>query len=177
MIREGDAVIINGPIADHGLAILSQREEFNFRTDVKSDCAPLSMLVSDIKKASNNIHSLRDATRGGLATVLCEMASRTSLDIDIFEESIPVRNQTRGICEFLGMDPLYIANEGKMVIFASGGDADKVVKAMKKNKYGRDSKIIGKVSSKGKGSVFLNTQLGTRRLVDMHYSEQLPRIC
>jgi hydrogenase expression/formation protein HypE len=177
MIKEGDAVVINGTIADHGLAILSKRDEFNFQTDVKSDCAPLSLLVSDIKKASGNIHALRDATRGGLATVLCEMASRTSLDIEIFEEDIPVRSQTRGICEFLGMDPLYIANEGKMVIFTASEDADKVLKAMKKNKYGRESVIIGKVSSKGKGSVFLNTQLGTRRLVDLHYSEQLPRIC
>jgi len=105
------------------------------------------------------------------------MASRTSLDIEIFEEDIPVRIQTRGICEFLGMDPLYIANEGKMVIFAASEDADKILKAMKKNKYGRESVIIGKVSNKGKGSVFLNTQLGTRRLVDIHYSEQLPRIC
>jgi hydrogenase expression/formation protein HypE len=177
MIKEGDVVIINGPIADHGLAILSQREEFNFQTDVESDCAPLSGLVSDIKRSSANIHALRDATRGGLATVLCEMASRTFLDIEIFEEDIPVRSQTRGICEFLGMDPLYIANEGKMVIFAASNDANKIIEAMKKNKYGRESVIVGKVTGKGKGSVFLNTELGTRRLVDMHYSEQLPRIC
>ena len=105
------------------------------------------------------------------------MATRTSLDIEIFEEDIPVRSQARGICEFLGMDPLYIANEGKMVIFSSSEDAGKVLEAMKKNKYGRESVIIGRVSNKGSGSVFLNTQLGTRRLVDIHYSEQLPRIC
>ena len=102
MIREGDTVIINGPIADHGLAILSQREGFDFQSDIKSDCAPLSMLVSDIKKVSKKVHALRDATRGGLATVLCEISSRTKLDIEISEEIIPVRQQTRGICEFLG---------------------------------------------------------------------------
>lgn len=177
MIREGDTVIINGPIADHGLAILSQRQEFNFQADIESDCAPLASLVSDIKNASPNIHALRDATRGGLATVLCEIASRTLFDIEIFEDKIPVRSQSRGICEFLGMDPLYIANEGKMVIFVSSQDTDKVLDALKNNIYGRESKVIGKVSGKEKGLVFLNTQLGTRRLVDMHYSEQLPRIC
>jgi len=177
MITEGDAVIINGPIADHGMAILGQRKEFDFKSDIESDCAPLSGLVSDIKKASKKVHALRDATRGGLATVLCEISARISKDIDIAEESIPVRLQTRGICEFLGMDPLYIANEGKMVVFVDGSDADKVLKAMKKSKYGKQSRIIGKVTSGGNGTVYLNTEIGTKRVVDIHYSEQLPRIC
>ena len=101
---EGDAVIINGPVADHGLSILSCRREFDFQTDIVSDCAPLSMLVSDIKKKSKNVHALRDATRGGLATVLCEIAGSILRDIEIYEGNIPVREQARGICEFLGMD-------------------------------------------------------------------------
>jgi len=176
-IKEGDVIIINGPIADHGLAILSQREGFDFQADIISDCAPLSGLVSQIKCVSRNIHALRDATRGGLATVLCEMAAAASVDIDIYEEKIPVRVQTRGMCEFLGMDPLYIANEGKMVVFSGKDDAEAVLKAMKKNIYGKESAIIGEVSSGKNGSVFLNTGIGTKRIVDIHYSEQLPRIC
>ena len=159
MIGDGDVIIINGPIADHGLAILSQRDGFDFQTDIKSDCAPLSMLVSDIKKVSKNVHALRDATRGGLATVLCEISAGISRDIEIYEEAIPVRQQARGICEFLGMDPLYIANEGKMVVFAASDDADVVLQAMKNSKYGKDSVIIGEVSSGKKGSVFLNTKI------------------
>jgi hydrogenase expression/formation protein HypE len=177
MIKEGDTIIINGPVADHGLSILSCRQEFDFKTDLVSDCAPLSMLVSDMKKASKNIHALRDATRGGLATVLCEIARSTSRNIEIYEEKIPVREQARGICEFLGMDPLYIANEGKMVVFVASDDADAVLKAMRGNKYGRKSIIIGEVTGDTNGSVFLNTTIGTKRIVDMHYSEQLPRIC
>ena len=176
-IKEGDVIIINGPIADHGLAILSQREGFDFQADIISDCAPLSGLVSQIKCVSRNIHALRDATRGGLATVLCEMAAAALVDIDIYEEKIPVRVQTRGMCEFLGMDPLYIANEGKMVVFSGKDDAEAVLKAMKKNIYGKESAIIGEVSSGKNGSVFLNTGIGTKRIVDIHYSEQLPRIC
>ena len=99
------------------------------------------------------------------------------MDIEIYEDNIPVREQARGVCEFLGMDPLYIANEGKMVVFVDGKDADRVLKAMKRNKYGKESVIIGEVSGGKKGSVLLNTVIGTKRIVDMHYSEQLPRIC
>ncbi len=176
-IEDGDIIIINGPIADHGLSILSQREEFDFTTDIVSDCAPLSALVSDMKRTSKNIHALRDATRGGLATVLCEIAGSISKNIEIFEESIPLRQQARGICEFLGMDPLYIANEGKMVTFVGKDDAGIVLETMKKNKYGKESVIIGEVKNSSRGIVLLNTEIGTKRIVDMHYSEQLPRIC
>jgi len=176
-IEDGDIILINGPIADHGLSILSQREEFDFTTDIISDCAPLSALVSDIKKASKNIHALRDATRGGLAAVLCEIAGNISKSIEVFEESIPLRQQARGICEFLGMDPLYIANEGKMVVFVDKDDAEIVLEAMKKNKYGKESAIIGEVKDSNRSIVLLNTEIGTKRIVDMHYSEQLPRIC
>ena len=176
-IEAGDIIIINGPISDHGLSILSQRKEFDFRTDIISDCAPLSGLVSDMKSVSKNIHALRDATRGGLATVLCEISENISKNIEISEVSIPLRQQARGICEFLGMDPLYIANEGKMVAFVGKDDAEVVLNAMKKNKYGKESVIIGEVKDNNRGIVLLNTEIGTKRIVDMHYSEQLPRIC
>ncbi|MBU4450787.1 MAG: hydrogenase expression/formation protein HypE [Actinobacteria bacterium] len=176
-IKVNDSILINGGIGEHGLAILSQRKEFNFKTGLVSDCAPLNSLLNDICKASGKIHAMRDATRGGLARVLIEMAqaSKTSLKID--KAKIPIKKEVRGLCEFLGMDPLYIANEGKMVIFVESKDGQKVLGAMKKNKYGKDSQIIGKVVKKGQGIVVLNTEIGTKRILDLHYSEQLPRIC
>ncbi len=176
-IKEGDKIIINGPIGDHGAAILSQRKEFNFRSKIKSDCAPLNALVADMLKASENIHALRDATRGGLATVLLEMAQQSNHRIDIYDRNIPVNDEVKGICEFLGLDPLYIANEGKMVCFVQNSDADKVLEAVRKNKYGKQAKIIGEVGQKGGQTVILNTELGTRRVLDIQYGEQLPRIC
>ncbi len=176
-IKAGDMILINGSIADHGIAILSQRKEFNFKANILSDCAPLSSLVADMLKASAKIHALRDATRGGLATVLFELANRSKTNINIYQERIPVKRQVLGVCEFLGLDPLYIANEGKMVAVVEKGDAEKVLRAMKKNKYGKDSQIIGEVTEQGEGRVILNTSLGTRRILDLHYSEQLPRIC
>ena len=176
-IKEGDAIIINGSIAEHGLAILSTRDGFDFSTDIVSDCAPLDSLVNDMLEASGNIHALRDATRGGLATVLVEIANTSGKRFDIFEENIPLKKEARGLCEFLGLDPLYIANEGKMLAFVGKEDAQEVLKAMKNNKFGQDSRIVGKVSEKKDGLVVLNTSLGTKRMLDLQYGEQLPRIC
>ena len=176
-IKTGDRIIINGSIADHGIAILSQRKEFNFKSNILSDCAPLSSLVRDMLEASTGIHTLRDATRGGLATVLFELANRSKTNINIYQDRIPVKREVLGVCEFLGLDPLYIANEGKMVAIVKKDDAELVLSAMKKNKYGKDSQIIGEISEEGEGRVILNTNLGTRRILDLHYSEQLPRIC
>jgi len=176
-IKEGDKIIINGPIGDHGTAILSQRKEFNFKSKIKSDCAPLNLLVKDMLKASKNIHALRDATRGGLATVLLEMAEQSNHTINIFATGIPTRTEVKGICEFLGLDPLYMANEGKMVAFVGRHDAQKVLAAINKNKYGRQAKVIGEVGKKGEAAVILNTEIGTRRILDLQYGEQLPRIC
>ncbi len=176
-IRPGDSIIINGSVGDHGIAILSQREGFKFKTNIKSDCAPLYTLVSDMLASSRNIHALRDATRGGVARVLIELSQTTGLDFEIDLAEIPVKKETRGICEFLGMDPLYIANEGKIVVFAGPEDTDKVLKSMKSNIYGKDSKIIGRVIKKGEGIVVVKTDIGTKRILDLHYSEQLPRIC
>jgi hydrogenase expression/formation protein HypE len=176
-IETGDIIIVSGTIGDHGIAVLSKRKEFNFKTSLKSDCAPLSPLVAELIKVSKNIHAIRDATRGGLARVLFELASVSKHDFEISSEAIPVKRETRGICEFLGMDPLYVANEGKMVFFVSEVDAFRVLMAARKNKYGKDACIIGKVTKKGNGRVILNTEIGTKRLLDLYYSEQLPRIC
>ncbi len=179
-IKEGDIILINGGIAEHGASILGGRKEFNFKSGIVSDCAPLSSLVSDIISVSPNIHALRDATRGGLASILFELSEASGTIFDLYEDKIPIKKEVRGICEFLGLDPLYIANEGKMVVFVDKKDAEIVLKAIKKNKYGKDSCIIGKVTGKSKeksGRVFLITKLGTRRILDLQYSEQLPRIC
>lgn len=179
-IKIGDKILINGGIAEHGTAILSSRKEFNFKSPILSDCAPLSSLVGEITEVSRKIHALRDATRGGLASILFEMANASGATIDLYEDKIPVKREVKGICEFLGLDPLYIANEGKMVVFVDKNDADTVLDVMKKNKYGKDSCIIGEVTKKEKGkygSVILITKLGTRRIIDLNYSEQLPRIC
>ncbi|MEA2015188.1 MAG: hydrogenase expression/formation protein HypE [Actinomycetota bacterium] len=179
-IKEGDAILLNGDIGEHGAAILGERKEFDFKSDIKSDCAPLSSLVSDIISVSSNIHALRDATRGGLASILFELSEASNTTFEIHEEKIPVKKEVRGICEFLGLDPLYMTNEGKMAVFVDKKDAEAVLNKMKKNKYGKNSRIIGRVSGKNKdksGRVFLITELGTRRILDLQYSEQLPRIC
>ena len=174
-IETGDIIIVSGTIGDHGIAILSKRKEFDFKTDLKSDCAPLSPLVAELISVSSNIHAIRDATRGGLARVLFELASTSKHDFEISNAMIPIKRETKGICEFLGMDPLYVANEGKMVFFVSGEDAFSVLEAARKNKYGRDASIIGKVTKKGSGRVILNTEIGTNRILDLYYSEQPPK--
>lgn len=176
-IKVGDRILINGTIGDHGISILSCRKEFNFKSNIISDCAPLASLISDMLNASSNIHALRDPTRGGLATILIELAKSSKTNINIYQNKIPIKRETRGICEFLGLDPLYIANEGKIVAFVEKNDAEKVLEVMRKNKYGKDSQIIGEVTQKGEGFVIYNTELGTKRILDLYYSEQLPRIC
>jgi len=177
-IKPGDKILINGSIAEHGLAVLSSRPEFSFKTNIVSDCAPLSSLIEDILKISDKVHALRDATRGGIATVLIELSEKSHTLFDIFEDKIPVKREARSLCEFLGLDPLYIANEGKMLIFVDASHADKVLDAMKKNKYGHNSRIIGEVIKKMEfGAVAYKTKIGTTRFLDKFYSEQLPRIC
>jgi hydrogenase expression/formation protein HypE len=176
-IRKGDSIIINGGIAEHGVSVINSRNNFNFESDIKSDCAPLHTLIKDIQKVSRNIHCLRDATRGGIATVLIELAGSSGSKIEIYENQIPVENKVTGICEFLGLDPLYIANEGKMIVVVPSHEADIILEVMKKNKYGKKSCIIGEVTEKKGDSLILNTLLGTRRVMDLLYGEQLPRIC
>jgi hydrogenase expression/formation protein HypE len=177
-IKPKDKVIINGTIAEHGIAVLTSRDEFNFKTNIKSDCAPLLSLVNNILSVSKNIHAIRDATRGGIASVLNEFADIAKIKIEINEENIPIRKQTLAVCEFLGLDPLYIANEGKILIFVSPEDSEKVLESMKSHKYGKKSEIIGEVKEHSeRGIVILNTKIGTKRIIDSFYSEQFPRIC
>lgn len=172
-----DLIIINGPIGNHGIAVLSEREGLKFETDINSDTAPLSSLVADMLEISKDIHVLRDPTRGGLSTTLNEIALSSNVEIEIDEENIPVQKGVRAACEILGYDPLYMANEGKLVAFVSPEVASEVLKKMRKNKYGKESKIIGKVTKKSEGKVYLRTTIGGRRIVDMLTGEQLPRIC
>jgi len=173
----GDGIILSGTIGDHGIAILSAREKFDFRTKVKSDCQPLNGVVSEILEVSKKVHTLRDPTRGGLATVLNEIAEQSRVGIEIEEENIPVKEGVKGVCEMLGFDPLYIANEGKLVAFVPERDSPKVLNAMRKNRYGRDAQIIGTVVNRHRSRVVVKTSVGGERVVDMLTGEQLPRIC
>jgi len=173
----GDKVIISGTIGDHGMAIMSQREGLRFTIPIESDCAPLNSLVAAMLAASSNIHSLRDPTRGGLATTLNELVDQSGVGIDLEEELIPVNEAVRAACELLGFDPLYVANEGKLIAIVAPADAEAVLGAMRKNAYGGDSIIIGEVTDKHPGRVNMKTLLGASRIVDMLSGELLPRIC
>jgi len=175
--KVGDVVLINGHIGSHGIAVLSEREGLKFGTDIKSDTAPLSSLVADMLEVSKEIHVLRDPTRGGLSTALNEIALSSKVDIEINEGDIPIQEEVRAACEILGYEPLYLANEGKLVVFIPSEIATDILKKMKENKYGKESKIIGRVVKKSEGKVYLNTTIGGKRIVDMLTGEQLPRIC
>jgi len=175
--KPGDKVILSGTIGDHGIAVVSRREGLSFVTNLESDCAPLGGLVADMVKASPNIHCLRDPTRGGLATSLNELAKQSGVSIRIEEEKIPVREEVMAACEMLGFDPLYVANEGKLVAIVPPNDADKVLKAMRKNGYGKSAAVIGEVGSDKPGRVVMETALGASRIVDMLTGDLLPRIC
>ncbi len=175
--RVGDKIILSGTIGDHGIAVMSQREGLKFSVPVQSDCAPLNKLVSQMLQASSKINCLRDPTRGGLATTLNEFASQSGVGISIEEDKIPVRDAVRAACELLGFDPLYVANEGKLVAIVAPNDAGKILAKMKRNNYGADASIIGEVIAEHKGKVILKTRLGASRIVDMLSGELLPRIC
>lgn len=173
----GDKIIISGSIADHGITVLTQREGMTFSSTVISDTAPLNHMVKSMLSVSRNIHVLRDPTRGGVGTALNEIAISSKVGVRIYEERLPVKNEVAGICELLGFDPLYIANEGKLIAFVGQDDAENVLSIMKKDKYGKDACIIGEVVSDSPGKVFMQTRIGGSRIVDMLTGEQLPRIC
>jgi hydrogenase expression/formation protein HypE len=175
--RPGDKVILNGNIGDHGIAVMSRREGLNFKTPVPSDCAPLNRLVADMLAASQNIKCLRDPTRGGLATTLNDFAAQSGAGIMIEEDKIPVDRAVLAACELLGFDPLYIANEGKLVAVVAPEDAAKVLAAMRKNRYGGGAAIIGEAVAGHPKQVVMKTSLGASRIVDMPVGELLPRIC
>jgi hydrogenase expression/formation protein HypE len=175
--RIGDKIILSGTIGDHGIAIMSKREGLQFEASVISDCAPLNHLVAEILQCSPNVHCLRDPTRGGLATTLNEIAQQSSVGIEIEETTIPVGRTVRGACEMLGLDPLYIANEGKMVIIVAPEDAPTLLDGIRMNCYGQQSALIGEVVAGHPGRVVMRTNLEASRFVDIPMGELLPRIC
>lgn len=176
-IHTGDKVIVNGYIGDHGIAILSSRNALNVKTEINSDCASLNKIIQKALDVSDKIKFIRDATRGGLATVLCELVETMKFGIELNETTLPVRENVRGLCELLGFDPLYIANEGKFVMVVGKNDAEKVLNVLKKDKLGKHSVIIGEIVKTHNGKVVLNTEIGGKRIIDMIVGEQLPRIC
>ncbi|MEH2179423.1 hydrogenase expression/formation protein HypE [Nostoc sp.] len=176
-IQPGDTIIINGEIGNHGAAILIARGELALETDIASDCQPLHTLVETILHVCPQIHAMRDATRGGLATVLNEFVLSSNVGIRLFEESIPVHEEVNGVCEILGLDPLYLANEGKLVVVVAAKYAETVLSAMKSHPAGKDACIIGEVITSPPGIVLLKTVFGAERIVDMLVGDQLPRIC
>lgn len=175
--RPGDKVIINGNMGDHGMAILARREGLNFETPLKSDSAPLNSLVASILAAGPNLHVLRDPTRGGVAAALNEIARHSQVGIAVFEKDLPISGPVRAASELLGLDPLYVANEGKCLVVVPEREAGKVLRAMKKLKYGKDSRIIGEIAKDNPGRVLLKTRVGGTRIISMPTGEQLPRIC
>jgi hydrogenase expression/formation protein HypE len=175
--KPGDKVILSGAIGDHGIAVLSQREGLSFSTELESDCAPLNKLVAEMLRASPQIHCLRDPTRGGLATILNELAKQSKVGIKIEEERIPVREEVSAACEMLGFDPLYVANEGKLVAIVAPEDAEAILAAMRHNAYGKDAALIGEVRQEHPRRVVMKTKIGSSRIIDMLVGDLLPRIC
>ncbi|MEE8374199.1 MAG: hydrogenase expression/formation protein HypE [Dehalococcoidia bacterium] len=175
--RPGDKVVLSGPIGEHGIAVISQREGLRFSSPVKSDCAPLNGLVADMLDTGAEIRCLRDPTRGGLATTLNEFAASSNVGVSIEEDAIPVGEPVRAACELLGLDPLYVANEGKLVAVVAPDGAERLLEAMRRHKYGAGAALIGEVVSERAGRVVMKTALGASRIVDMMVGEQLPRIC
>jgi hydrogenase expression/formation protein HypE len=175
--QPGDHVIVSGYIGDHGISILNQRENFGLETDISSDCAPLNDLVAQMLQTSDRIHVLRDPTRGGVATVLSEIAHRSKVGVVVDEHTIPIRKGVTVACEILGIDPLYVANEGKLVAIVAPQDAHPLLACMRNHEYGCNAAIIGRVVDAHPGMVVMNTRVGGRRIMDMLVGEQLPRIC
>lgn len=175
--KPGDTIIVSGTIADHGITILSSRQGLKFDSDIKTDSAPLNRMVQTLLQSDCDIHVLRDPTRGGLGTTLNEIALQSRVGINIDERCLPVRGPVQGVCELLGFDPLYIANEGKLIAFVQKEDAQKALDIIQQDEFGKDAVIIGEVTDEYPGSVFLNTAIGGRRIIDMLSGEQLPRIC
>ena len=175
--RSGDVVILSGPVGDHGIAILSKREGIEFETAIESDTAPLNGLVASMLDATTAIHAMRDPTRGGLATTLNEIARKSGVAVEIDEAAIPVRPEVAEACDLLGLDPLVVANEGKLVAFVPEAESGAVVEAMRRARYGERAAVIGRVTSDDPGVVCLNTAVGGQRILMPLSGEMLPRIC
>ena len=177
----GDKVLLSGSIGDHGIAILAQREGLEFETQIESDSAALHTLVAEMLGVSSNvtheIRCMRDPTRGGVSSTLNEIAQQSRVGIELEESSLPIHEQVRGACELLGLDPLYVANEGKLIAIVAPEAADAVLQAVRRHPLGAEAQIIGTVKEENSGLVTMRTPLGTTRVVDMLAGDQLPRIC
>ena len=175
--RPGDVILLSGTIGDHGIAVLSARGELGFHAEVASDVAPLNRMVASILEVSNDVHVLRDPTRGGLATSLNEIARQSQVNILLDEQAIPVQPAVAAACEMLGFDPLYVANEGKLIAIVERAAAEEVLAAIQADPYGRQAAIIGEVREAPAGRVLMKTTIGSTRIVDLLAGEMLPRIC
>jgi len=175
--RPGDKVLLSGSIGEHGIAILAQREGLEFESAIASDTAALHTLTHDMLQVTREIRCMRDPTRGGLSSALNEIAAQSRVGIELDEEAIPLREEVKGACEMLGLDPMYVANEGKLIAIVDPNAAEDVLAVMKRHQLGRDAQIIGSVTEKNPGLVIMRTPLGTMRIVDMLAGDQLPRIC
>lgn len=176
-VRPGDAVLVSGPIGEHGMTIMLARGELDIVADIASDTAPLAGLVDRLLDATIAVHCLRDATRGGVATILNEVAQASNVAVVIDERAVPVRHEVRGACEILGIDPLYVACEGRLVAIVDGAVADRALQAMRSHPLGQGASIIGNIKDDPPGLVLLKTQFGGTRIVDMLVGDPLPRIC
>ena len=177
LAQPGDAVLISGSMGDHGIAVLAERGELGFKTQVQSDVAPLNHLIQAVLEAAPHTHVLRDPTRGGLATTLNEIAVQSRSAIVIEEDAVPLKKAVRSVCEMLGFDPLYVANEGKVIVIVPQAEAQAALDAMQANVYGRDAVQIGSVQADPAGRVLMRTSIGATRVVDVMAGEMLPRIC
>lgn len=175
--QPGDRVLLSGAIGEHGIAILAQREGLQFESNIESDSVALHTLVADMLKVTRDIRCMRDPTRGGVSSTLNEIAAQSRVGIELEECAIPVREDVKGACEMLGLDPLYVANEGKLVAIVKPEAADDVLAAMRSHPLGREARVIGSVTQNDAGLVIMRTVLGTSRIVDMLAGDQLPRIC
>lgn len=176
-VAVGDMVILSGDVGRHGIAIMAQREGLAFETTIQSDCAPLNRVVQRLLDAEITIHCLRDLTRGGLASALVEIAQTAGLGIQLKESNIAVSDEVHGACEILGLDPLYVANEGRFVVFVPESEVNRALSIMKSDPVSSNPQIIGNVESANAGMVTMTTLLGSNRIIDMLTGEQLPRIC
>ncbi len=176
-IESGHKIIINGFIGDHSIAVLGARNELGFKADVETDCACLNDLIQSVLKVGINVKFMRDVTRGGLATVLNELAETVNFGVELNEKNIPIRELVSGLCEVLGFDPLYLANEGKVLMVVHPDDADKAIEIMRNHTLGAESKIIGEITKEHPKIVVGKTEIGGSRIINMLQGEQLPRIC
>jgi hydrogenase expression/formation protein HypE len=175
--RPGDAVIVSGFIGDHGVTVICEREGFGLNSPIRSDSAPLGDMVENLLDAAPQVHALRDPTRGGLATSLNEIAQKSGVGIQMDQATLPIREEVKGACELLGLDPLYLANEGKLIALVPEQHAQKALEAISSNPYGKNARIIGRTIPENPGRVAMRTAMGTSRIVDMLAGTPLPRIC